>query len=248
MANFFVDQEFLEGFRKPYFDKRRHFIDLVSIGIVDDFGNTYYAISKDFNPRDASDWVKENVFKKIVEEFQHMEHNQLMYQNLWRLDNKTIVGQINQIQEWIGKSNKQIADDIREFVYAQAVASGEGLSGVDYDITSWLAENQIDFYGYFADYDWVLFCSLFGTMMDLPTGFPKYMRDLKQWADQLGVTDAEKEFFCPDPEKEHHALVDAGWNKMYYDYLKKRQEQYIRVIDDAKTLIDPDKSADTPAT
>jgi hypothetical protein len=29
-----------------------------------------------------------------------------------------------------------------------------------------------EFWAYYADYDWVALCQLFGTMMDLPPGFP----------------------------------------------------------------------------
>jgi len=35
-----------------------------------------------------------------------------------------------------------------------------------------------------SDYDWVLFCSLFGRMIDLPKGFPMYCIDLKQTLDE----------------------------------------------------------------
>lgn len=68
------------------------------------------------------------------------------------------------------------------------------------------------FYGYFADYDWVVFCQLFGRMVDLPSGFPYYCRDLKQLMDGQGRTKEWKDAFCPDPEGEHNALVDARWN------------------------------------
>lgn len=37
-----------------------------------------------------------------------------------------------------------------------------------------------EFWGYYADYDWVVFCWIFGKMIDLPKGFPMYCRDLKQ--------------------------------------------------------------------
>ena len=68
------------------------------------------------------------------------------------------------------------------------------------------------FYGYFADYDWVVLCQLFGRMVDLPKGFPYYCRDLKQTMDELGLDGEWKKANCPDPENEHHALVDARWN------------------------------------
>ena len=58
---YFIDTEFIEGFHKPMSGKRRHFIDLISIGIIAEDGREYYAISKEYNYDDASNWVKENV-------------------------------------------------------------------------------------------------------------------------------------------------------------------------------------------
>lgn len=40
-------------------------IDLVSIGVVADDGREYYAISEDFNPKKASQWVKDNVLSHL---------------------------------------------------------------------------------------------------------------------------------------------------------------------------------------
>jgi hypothetical protein len=68
------------------------------------------------------------------------------------------------------------------------------------------------FYGYFADYDWVVMCQLFGRMVDLPSGFPKYCIDLKQTMHERGLSKEWKQAVCPDPEDDHHALVDARWN------------------------------------
>lgn len=71
-----------------------------------------------------------------------------------------------------------------------------------------------EFWAYYGDYDWVVLCQLYGTMMDLPTGWPMFCMDLKQLAVSLG-----------DPElpaqtsTEHHALADARWNRDIYDWL-----------------------------
>ena len=65
-----------------------------------------------------------------------------------------------------------------------------------------------ELWGYFADYDWVLFCWLFGAMVDLPKGFPFYCRDLKQLMDERGI---KKSGLPPQPENAHHALADAKW-------------------------------------
>lgn len=71
-----------------------------------------------------------------------------------------------------------------------------------------------EIWGYFADYDWVVFCQIFGTMADLPQGYPMYCRDLKQWADELGV-----KTLPPQIATEHHALNDARWNREVWHFL-----------------------------
>lgn len=64
-----------------------------------------------------------------------------------------------------------------------------------------------EIWGYYADYDWVVFCQLFGRMIDLPSNFPRYCRDIKQFADDLKLR-------LPKPTGvEHHALADARWNR-----------------------------------
>jgi hypothetical protein len=71
-----------------------------------------------------------------------------------------------------------------------------------------------EFWGYYADYDWVVLCQLFGSMMDLPKGWPMYCRDIKQLCDDKGNPR------LPEQGKgEHHALADARWNKAAWEFL-----------------------------
>ncbi len=71
----------------------------------------------------------------------------------------------------------------------------------------------IEFWAYFADHDWVLFCQIFGPMVDLPKGCPKFCMDLMQWWTQLGRPDNVKP---PTGPKVHDALADADWNRQFY--------------------------------
>lgn len=71
-----------------------------------------------------------------------------------------------------------------------------------------------EFWGYYADYDWVVFCQLFGRMIDLPKGFPMFCRDIKQLA-----VDAGNPTLPPQEFAEHHALADARWNRIAHDFL-----------------------------
>lgn len=98
----------------------------------------------------------------------------------WVLDNVKphLVGE-DQIERWI------IADAIKRFV-------GD--------------DPKPEFWGYYCDYDWVALCWLYGTMMDLPKGFPYLCRDLRQALDERGHADVKQ----PD-DAPHHALSDARW-------------------------------------
>lgn len=71
-----------------------------------------------------------------------------------------------------------------------------------------------EFWGYYCDYDWVAFCQLFGRMIELPDAYPKYCRDIKQLADDLGNPK------LPPQIGEHHALADARWNKQAFEFLQ----------------------------
>jgi hypothetical protein len=84
-------------------------------------------------------------------------------------------------------------------------------------IRAFVGDDKPEFWGYYADYDWVVFCWLFGSMIDLPEGWPMYCRDIKQWADTLGNPKLP-----PQTNTEHHALADARWTKLAWDYLHAR--------------------------
>lgn len=152
---YFLDTEFIE---------QPGSIQLISIGIKCEDNREYYAVSSEFNPNDANQWVKDNVLTKINAK-----------------EAKTI---------------PLIKEELLQFV------KGE----------------NIEFYGYYADYDWVIFCWIFGTMLELPKGFPMYCRDLKQMLDERNLDSEWKKKNCPDPEDEHNALADANWN---YNLFKK---------------------------
>lgn len=156
---FFLDTEFIE--RGPKYP-----VTLISIGIVDERGGRFYAVSSDFRQEDCSDWVKENVLP-------HLGDSPRLPLN-------------------------DIAILVREWVDVQC----EGL--------------KPEFWGYFADYDWVVFAQMFGTMMDLPDGYPMYCRDLKQWCDELGNHKLPLQ-----KEGEHNALADASWNFEVYNHLNR---------------------------
>ncbi len=79
----------------------------------------------------------------------------------------------------------------------------------------WPPSRPAEIWAYYADYDWVALCQLFGTMMGLPNHFPKFCMDLKQYSRMLGDPK-----HLPQEKGEHNALEDARWNKQLYDFLR----------------------------
>lgn len=69
-------------------------------------------------------------------------------------------------------------------------------------------QDKVEFWAYFSDYDWVVFCWLFGRMIDLPQHFPRYCRDFKQTMDSFRI---KKSDLPIQTEPAHHALADAKW-------------------------------------
>lgn len=70
-----------------------------------------------------------------------------------------------------------------------------------------------EIWAYYADYDWVALCQLFGTMMDLPKGWPMFCLDLKQLAGDTPLIE--------QTSTEHHALADAKWTRDAWYALSK---------------------------
>ena len=199
---YFLDTEFIEDGKT---------IDLVSIGIVAEDGREYYAINSECDFSKANDWVKEHVLVHLPPR-----------------NSRPPDGSTHWMRQW--KTRRQIRDEVAEFCgcltdyeYAYKRHPWLGFLGI--------SQSQLkskffvpdgssltpEFWGYYADYDWVVFCQLFGTMMDLPKGFPMYCRDLKQLADSKGNPR------LPQQEStEHNALYDARWNKQAYEFLESR--------------------------
>jgi hypothetical protein len=158
--HWFFDTEFNEDGRT---------IELISIGLVSETGQTYYAINADINEariKADNPWVGEHV---------------LPY-----LDPRPA----RQVVHSPWKPRSVIRDEIYRLV----------MQGPTLPV----------FWGYFADYDWVLFAQLWGKMIDLPKGFPQWCRDIKQDMHRLGVTKDMVQHPWKHPT-EHHALSDAAW-------------------------------------
>lgn len=62
-------------------------------------------------------------------------------------------------------------------------------------------DDEIELWGYFPSYDWVVFCQLFGRMVDIPNPLPHRINDLKQLLNSKKLK--------IKPITSHNALEDA---------------------------------------
>jgi len=228
--NYFIDTEFHE-YKKPtkllgIKISEIPTIDLISIGIVAEDGREYYAISNEFNIEDAWDntWLRENVLISIYNDYQKS--------NRYNLIGPFSITNLKTLINWYGKPNNQIANEIKEFCRSTKLFDiNEELhpswekhhirNTPRMDGMAKLCENNHPvFYAYYADYDWVVFCWLFGRMMDLPENFPMYCIDLKQIMDDKGLNENWRNQNVPDPEGEHNALIDARWNMKLFNAIE----------------------------
>jgi hypothetical protein len=155
--NYYIDTEFYE---------RPNSVELISIGVVSETGERYYAETlqaEDLCDRD--EWLRGYVLPTL------------------KLTDC--------------RSREKIKQDLLSFIDPSPV-----------------------FYGYYCAYDWVVFCWIFGRMVDLPEGYPMYCRDLKQMADEawLGPEDVELPL-----EDEHNALADALINRKFHRLIIEKQ-------------------------
>jgi hypothetical protein len=77
------------------------------------------------------------------------------------------------------------------------------------------AGDSPEFWAYYASYDWVALCQLFGTMMDLPKTWPMFVRDLQQVRADRGIVHLPEQVGT-----EHNALADALWTKDAWDFIQ----------------------------
>lgn len=84
-------------------------------------------------------------------------------------------------------------------------------SQIKQDILDFIGEDKPEFWAYYADYDHVALCQIFGKMIDLPKGWPMYTNDLKQLLNSLGNPRIAKQ-----KDGEHNALSDAKWLRDTY--------------------------------
>lgn len=218
-------------------------------------------------------WIRENVLKPIWRQmflWQHIEDAELTMEETHRYEHAINAGEYDflfslksfrSLLKVYGKTNRTISEEVFNFINPDLGFHISAYNNSDLKEGGCFHEHfrlhnvsdfdeifvaQPEFYAYYADYDWVAFCWLFGKMMNLPKGFPMYCRDLKQLLDEyvrdqmamysdhvlqsnyeppisfdnyLKYIKGHPEY--PKQYNEHHALADAQWNLNLYQFLTR---------------------------
>jgi len=149
VRRYFYDTEFIEDGTT---------IELISIGVVDEAGREFYAVSTGFDPERAIPWVRRNVLPKLPSPADPA----------WR-------------------SRARIRDELIAFL----TEPGE----------------EIELWAWYAAYDHVALCQLWGPMTALPRAIPRFSHELRQRWEDLGRPELPQA-----PAGQHDALADARHN------------------------------------
>jgi hypothetical protein len=94
---------------------------------------------------------------------------------------------------------------VRENVFPQLTGVKKPRAKIASDLVDFCGDDP-QFWAFYADYDWVAICQLYGTMMQLPFDWPRYCLDIKQLMLSRGVSEEPRQI-----EDLHNALADAKW-------------------------------------
>lgn len=212
---YFMDTEFIEDGKT---------IDLISIAIVSEDSREYYAINSDCDLKKANEWVKDNVIPQLPERYPQSPWDGGSF-NHWQLSK-------------LWKPKEQIKREVASFLgcrynYSLSICENRWqrllyniipffmldlfqiqLIKIKFELNHGIEEPE--FIGDCCSYDWVVFCQLFGKMIDLPKGFPMYINDIQQLAKSLGNPEIPIQL-----EGNHDALEDAKHIKKVYEFLRE---------------------------
>ena len=161
---------------------------LISIGLVAETGESFYAEFTDYDKSQVNDWIKENVISKTH----------------YLKENGNLSSESRKLDFMFFKGTKE---EIRQELY------------------TWLAQfdSEIEMWSDCLAYDWVLFCDIFGTAFDLPSGIYYIPFDICTLFKLKGIDpDINREKFANMiSNSKHNALYDAKVIKACYERLMR---------------------------
>lgn len=180
-------------------------IDLISIGMVREDGKCLYLLNSDCDWRKpyADPWHQKNTIPNLYNFPKYSNGCKGLPEDCYQPG-----FDVMRKDRGITSLSPTMGDRIIEFLGEPHNETGE--------------HSDLEFWAWYAAYDWVVLCQLFGRMIDLPEGWPMYCRDFKQTVD-------ENPWFTKSEESnDHNAMGDALWLR----------EEHTRFMAGQKVLLD----------
>jgi hypothetical protein len=158
-------------------------IELISIGMISDDGDEYYAVNDDAPWRRIRkhEWLMQNVVPQLPQPHGDWRNNM---PHRWLCDRADAVV----------RPREDVARRVREFILCARRRSENG--------------HPLELWADYAAYDHVVLAQLFGPMVDLPPGIPMFTHDFQHELSRRGLRRDDPRL-PTQAAGVHHALADA---------------------------------------
>ena len=198
----FFDTEFT-GFHKD--------TTLISIGLIADTGETFYAELNDYDKDQIDPWIQQNVINKL--EFTSIPKGQENHWSWTEHNNVQMRGNKHEVARYLGD-------------WFQALLGGP-MSWVIYEAPKYpsrVEEPVIEMWGDCLSYDWILFNDLWGSAFDIPKCVYRIPFDICTYLKLKNIdSDISREEYVGMMTigNKHNALYDAKVIKICYEKLSE---------------------------
>ena len=171
---------------------------LISIGIISEFGDTFYAEFSDYDKNQVDNWIQENVINNLCLIGKYNDPTWFHLDNLDDNIHMSVSGNIKYIKMMLDEWFDVVLDNNEE--------------------------NNIEIWSDCLSYDWVLFNQLYGNALNLPDFIYYIPFDICTFMKLAGVDpDISREEFIGNSVEgdKHNSLYDAKVIKACYDKLIK---------------------------
>ena len=169
---------------------------LISIGIISEFGDTFYAEFSDYDKNQVDNWIQENVINNLCLIGKYNDPTWFHLDNLDDNIHMSVSGNIKYIKMMLDEWFDVVLDNNEE--------------------------NNIEIWSDCLSYDWVLFNQLYGNALNLPDFIYYIPFDICTFMKLTGVDpDISREEFIGNSVEgdKHNSLYDAKVIKACYDKL-----------------------------
>lgn len=176
---------------------------LVSIGLVAENGEEFYAEFSDYDSTQVDHWIEENVMSNLL--IKHPEPPDYYVANYIKE-----VNFYHKDKEWYRGESHFIAYRLKMWLGSLVKGSNE----------------KIEMWSDCLAYDWVLFCDLWHHAFKIPEVVYYIPFDICTMMKLKGIDpDVPRECLIPSPAgKKHNSLYDAKIIKLWYDHMMGEDE------------------------